>query len=536
LFASVCSPVREASTSARIGGHRRRYRKIAAGQICSHSRLAQKTLFAAHIFMFPLMKTLKISPLLAFFFALHAGALAQVLAPDEPPAVDYPAGAQIPNAPNAPTGKNFAPVARAWSKRVIVDAYQRIHPGETTNLPFVRDAAAYLNGATERDRIELEGRANQLIAAPGSDDPMVRFLSGLVSINVSLKEDNFRRAMAGLRGSKYHPFLLFVAAANLGKSLQDRKAEGREIAAADQVALEALEKGLDAESFHGEEMSVLRCRLEAPSGENLFRRQPERLIDIFGKARALPEWIREFAQGRGYLAAAWAARTDGFASEVTEAGWRGWERNLAAARQHFTRSWELNPRDPAAATYMIEVAMGDHGGKADIRAWFDRAVAAQMDYFDAYRSFIWALRPRWHGSHEEMLMFGDELLQTGRFDTCVPFYYFKIVADIASEESDPKAIYERPEIAGNLKLVLDTYLATRDSPVSVSYAHTVSAILDFKAGNLAGAKSHMAAIQFKPDQNVDAGLKEDLSKMMQSIASASAGTAHGAATSVSSKF
>jgi hypothetical protein len=185
---------------------------------------------------------------------------------------------------------------------------------------------------------------------------------------------------------------------------------------------------------------------------------------------------------------------------------------------------------------MNEVAMGDHGGKPDMRAWFDRAVAAQMDYFDAYRSFIWALRPRWHGSHEEMLMFGDELLRTGRFDTCVPFYYFKVVADIASEESDPKAIYARREIADNLKLVLDTYLETRDSPLSVTYAHTVCAILDFKAGDLAGAKGHMAAIQFKPDEKVDAGLKEDLSNMMRLIAPTPGGVANGAAASASSKF
>jgi hypothetical protein len=482
------------------------------------------------------MKPFKVSLLLASLFVLRAGALAQVLAPDEPPAIDYPAGAQIPNGPNAPVGRNFTPISRAWSKRIIVDAYQRIHPGETTNLAFVRDAAAFLQGPTERDRVELEGRAYQLNTALGGNDPMVRFLSGVVSSNVSFKEDNFRRATADLRASKYHPFLLFVAAANLGKSLQDRKADGREIAAADQVALEALERGLDAESFHGEEMSVLRSRLEAPSSDSLFKRQPERLIEIFGKARALPEWIREFAQGKGYLAAAWIARGDGFASEVTESGWKGWERNLAAARQHFTRSWELNPRDPAAATYMIEVAMGDHGGKPDIRAWFDRAVAAQMDYFDAYRSFIWALRPRWHGSHEEMLMFGDELLRTGRFDTCVPFYYFKVVADIGSEESDPKAMYGKREIAGNLKLVLDTYLATRDSPVSVTYAHTVSAILDFKAGDLAAAKRHMAAIQFKPDGNVDAGLKQDLSTMIRVIAPNPTGVVNGAANSGSSKF
>lgn len=464
-----------------------------------------------------------------------AAATSPSFGPSTTPVEEYADGLAIPTAPNTPIGRNFALIYKAWSKRMIVDAYQRNHPGETTNLSFVRDAAAYLQGGTERERIELAGRA-QMNPAVGGDDPMVRFLAGVISSDASFKENNYRRATVDFGGTNYHPFLLFVAAANLGKTLQDRNADRREIVAADQLALGALERGLDPESFHGEESSVLRCRLEAPSGESLFKRQPHRLIEIFGNARALPEWIREFAQGKGYLREAWLARGDGLGSTVTEAGWEGWRQNLVLARQHFTRSWELNPGDPCAASYMIEAAMGDGGGKKEMRAWFDRAVAAQLDFFDAYRSYIWALRPRWHGSHEEMLMFGDELLRTGRFDTCVPFYYFKVVADIASEQSDAKAIYGRPEIAANLKLALDTYLAARDSPVVVSYARTVSAILAFKAGDLASAKSHMAAIQFKPDPNVDAGLKEDLAKMMQSISQPAAGMANGSTTAVPSKF
>lgn len=479
--------------------------------------------------MFPLMKPLGISLLLVFFFVVHASALAQVLAPDQPPAVDYPAGAPIPNARNAPTGKNFGPLFAAWSKRVIVDTYQRFHPGETALAGFVRDAAVCLQNGNEERRAELRGRSEQLNVITSSQDPIVHFLAGLVSDNSTKRESYYRLATDGLtRQTGYSRFLLFLAAANLGKSLQDRKAAAAEIAAVDRIALDALRQGLNSDSFQPDEAVALRWRLDAPSADSLFRRRPVEMIAIFEKANALPEWVRELGQGRGYLAAAWEARTDGWSSEVTEQGWEGWKRNLAKARQHFGRSWELNPKDPTAATWMIEVSMGDGAGKKEMRAWFDRAVTAQMDYFDAYRSFIWALRPRWSGSHEEMLMFADEFLRTGRFDTCVPFYYFKVVADIASEESDAKAIYERPKIAGNLKLVLDTYLATRDSPVSVSYAHTVSAILDFKAGNLAGAKAHMAAIQFKGDPNVDAGLKEDLSKMMRSITSSPGGVVNAA--------
>ena len=146
-------------------------------------------------------------------------------------------------------------------------------------------------------------------------------------------------------------------------------------------------------------------------------------------------------------------RGGAWSSEVTEGGWQGWKTNLAKARAILTKSWELNPRDSGAAALMIDVAMGDGGGKKEMRLWFDRSVAAEMDFFDAYRALLWALCPRWHGSHEEMLLLGDEFLRTARFDTCVPFHYFKVVADIASEESDSHEIYERLDIAANLKLV-----------------------------------------------------------------------------------
>ncbi len=449
---------------------------------------------------------------------------------------DYPTGLPIPTAPNTPVGKNFGPLFAAWTKRVIVDTYQRLHPRDANGLTFVRDAVPCFQNWNDDVRAELDRRAQQLNLEATSEDPMVHFLLALVTNDATRRENLHRRSMAGLAASGYSRFLLFVVSANLGKCLQQRNAPVLEIAAADRTALEALRQGLNAESFHGDESSALRWRLDSLSSDSLFRRRPAELIEIFEKADAVPEWVREFALGRGYLAMAWLARGDGVVSTVTKAGWQGWEENLAKASQHFKKSWELNPRDPAAATYMIEIAMGDGAGKKEMRAWFDKAVAAQLDFFDAYRSYIWALRPRWSGSHEEMLLFGDELLRTGRFDTCVPFYYFKVVADIASEESDVKAIYGRPEIAGNLKLALESYLATRDSPVVVSYAHTVSAILDFKAGDLAGAKSHMAAIQFKPDANVDAGLKDDLTKLMRSISTPATGIANGAATSAAPKF
>src|SRR5947208_3580152 len=128
---------------------------------------------------------------------------------------------------------------------------------------------------------------------------------------------------------------------------------------------------------------------------------------------------------------------------------------------------------------MVGVTMGDGGGKEELRRWFDRSVGADMDFYDAYHRLLWALRPRWGGSHEQMLQFADECLRTGRFDTCLPYHYLSTVADVASE-NDSAAIYERPEILHNCQLALAKYFETPDMPLSFTYAHTLAAFLDYR--------------------------------------------------------
>ena len=444
--------------------------------------------------------------------------------PSAPSNPEYAAGAPIPNAPGVPTGKSFVPIYEAWEKRVFVETYRRFPVRDPEVEAFLADAAMCFHRGNPQERAALSSRG-QALQAMGKGDPAVQLLCAVAERNVLLRENYFQRAAAGFEKSVYAPFLRFIALANYAYCLAERKADAAAVAAADGRALEALKIAFNTESFAGDDSVILRWRLSTGVTESLFARQGARIAAVFREATNLPEWIRAYGEGRGYVAEAWKLRGDGLSSTVTDAGALGFQTYLGKARASFTKSWKLNPRDPGAAGAMIYVATGDHGGKANIRLWFDRAVAAQMDFYDAYHLFLWALRPRWHGSHEEMLLLGDEFLRTGRFDTCVPFHYFKVVADIASEESDPSAIYGRPEIAANLKLVVDNYLANPDSPLEVSFAQTAAAILDFKAGNLAAAKSHMAAIKNTPDSNISPGLKNDLTKLMQSIAvSAGPGT------------
>ncbi len=435
---------------------------------------------------------------------------------DADPLQNYPRGEPIPKGQQIRRNEQVTDNYRRWVDRVMVQPYRAAHPDDREGSELLAATVTVLWRQGSAPRAQFLAAVDQR-AADGSSDPILDLLAGVQANDPSRKEQYLRRAMTAFPATHYSTFLYFMAAANLAKTLSERHAAADEIAPIDLLALQSLADSLSA-SFTADETPALLWRLGSGSTTSLLKRRGRELATIFEQAANLPGWIRELKEGEAYLAAAWSARTDGWAHEVTEAGWQGWYLNLSRARQHLTRAWELNPNHPQAASEMIEVAMGEGAPKAELRQWFDRSVAAQLDYFDAYRAMIWALRPRWGGSHEEMLAFGDECLATERYDTCVPNYYFKVVQDVASEEPNPKNIYEQPEIIGKLNRTLERYLATPNTPLSETYGHTLAAILEYRRGDLIAARSHMAAIQYRPNSAIGPGVAEDIGPMMQALA------------------
>jgi hypothetical protein len=179
------------------------------------------------------------------------------------------------------------------------------------------------------------------------------------------------------------------------------------------------------------------------------RRAKQLYEAVVGRAGADP-WMEHLVAGWCETTFAWEARGSGWASSVTEEGWRGFALHLEKARQHLTAAYALHPQYPEAATFMIPVVMGAGGEEGEaVRTWFDRAVAAQLDYPSAYLSLLGALRPRWEGSLEQMHSFARECLDTGRFDTRVPEFYLLTVLDIVTEEKESD-FWQAPGVYANL--------------------------------------------------------------------------------------
>lgn len=171
-------------------------------------------------------------------------------------------------------------------------------------------------------------------------------------------------------------------------------------------------------------------------------------------------WLRHQVIGILHINQAWQERGRGSAATVSPQGWQGFERNLEAAAAHLITAWDIDPTMEGPAAAMISVAMGGvHVAGESARFWFDRAVEARFDHLEAYSNMLWCLRPRWHGSHEEMLDFGRECLATERFDTWVPHMFLIALRDVASEYRDPNQIYRDKENFELARSVFEKMLA-----------------------------------------------------------------------------
>ena|GEM_PF-1287431 len=165
-------------------------------------------------------------------------------------------------------------------------------------------------------------------------------------------------------------------------------------------------------------------------------------------------WIVHVLAGRAYVSRAWHHRGGGWAYKVTPEGWKLFGEYLEKAAQEFGEALKLHPEWPEAAAFMIPVAMADESEHTP-QAWFDKAVAAELDYMPAYDDLRWALRPRWGGSHGAMYQLGCRCADTRRYDTMVPFVLVQVLDNIDEELGYNCEVWRREGVYARAKQVLE---------------------------------------------------------------------------------
>ncbi|HEV7866823.1 MAG TPA: hypothetical protein VGO90_04030 [Chthoniobacteraceae bacterium] len=372
-----------------------------------------------------------------------------------PPAA-FSAGevAPIVISPTATTNRDFQKLQIAWAERVWVTPFQKRSAGE----PWAADALGFLSrtipdwalmSSSDGDSA-LAAEAKELLAT-GCTDPLILYFAGRA---INRGSDDWRTARAqfqtatkALVRDKSYPAALRLFAASGYISVQAE--HWRESVDVHSIVLQAITEALSDNSYLPTETEILVRHLVARIHSQTLKVSAKPLLKLYSESR-LPEWARQTLIGSTEVDLAWKERSGDVASKVTVEGWEGFAEHLGKAEEALVAAWKLRPDRPEAAAEMVSVSLGSGRDDETIRAWFDRAVAAQFDYAIAYDRYMVSLRPRWGGSLQAVFGFGQACAETGRFDTDVPLELFKACRLNSEDVGDDRSYYREPEVRRTL--------------------------------------------------------------------------------------
>ncbi len=351
------------------------------------------------------------------------------------------------------TMHDFWALCSVWNHLTMVEAYgevgKRDPAWDASALALLTLVAEQFSDPSRKLPDQELAQAADALAATQCDDPLVLYCVGAVRDLLGDRESAeayVRRAVEGYPASEYPKSRMWGASMRLARLCDALGGEkSGESDSWRSLAIEWLAAGAGEADVAEEYQRVLFFQIEGALESELNGWEQEFHEAVSGNPEAHP-WLASMVAGLYHISAAWEARGTGWADDVTEEGWKGFGEHLGLARDHLTKAWELHPEYPEAAAKMITVtAAGSLDDELSPRDWFDRAIAAQIDYPGAYDSYVYFLRPRWGGGTNEMYKFAVECLMTERFDTEVPYYYFTTVWQIAEKEGISD-LWERPDV------------------------------------------------------------------------------------------
>jgi tetratricopeptide (TPR) repeat protein len=414
----------------------------------------------------------------------------------------------IPSGPKAKTSKEFEQVIQKWRHRSIIEAYHKF--GNHTRT-WDKDAAKFLdvyyrwhanvgNGALTR---QVLAAGNSLIGK-GCDDAVALSCYGAALCQAGKPREAvpiLQRALNSYAKSRYPKARECLAISQLVQAkMAARNLSSKDYNLLIDRAVACVGKSMTDGSFIPGEQRVMVNAFYL-SSPGVYAGARSRYRSGLMKLRKVDPYLLNSVSGYVELDEAWAARGDGMGFTVGEKQWKGFFDHLAKARKALTAAWKLHPEFPEPASAMIPVAMGEPGSSIrEVRLWFDRAVAAEMDYKDAYFRLQWALRPRWGGSREDLYSLAVDCLNTRRFDTEVPWFFMQTMCTIEQESRGSKACWDRPDTKKKLRMLFDGYEKSNFGK-GTDWFRSVEAALAWHCGRPKDAKAMIARLGNKFQKN-----------------------------------
>ncbi len=108
---------------------------------------------------------------------------------------------------------------------------------------------------------------------------------------------------------------------------------------------------------------------------------------------------------------AWEARGGGWASAVTEEGWKLFHARLAQARTELAALHGRRNECPLWYAIMQTVALGQGWSREEYEALFEEAIRREPEYITFYLQKVNFLETKWHGQEGEWQAFANSLLE-----------------------------------------------------------------------------------------------------------------------------
>lgn len=354
-------------------------------------------------------------------------------------ALDMVERVAIPNGPDVPVGNSLKKDKHEWWREIFRETYQQ--HGDQNEIwdaavnRFHDQYAAFVSGDYDDWKVFSEGllaTAKELIKLKCAD-PYVTYCVGNVLYfceNAKAAKPYVEKGLRHLEKSDYPNLFKFYGARRARLVNRALKGQRRDCERLWTRSVNHLAQSI------GDDLARKHPRLVIDEIVEFWDRakfdDKKRFYERAAKTDNPDPWLSLMIEAMYHVAKGWKARGSGWANTVTDEGWRILAEEMTAARKKFNAAYLSRPDLPHAAQRMISVRMASNGPVSE-EEWFNRAVKAQMDYQKAYDSLMWAIRPRWGGSHEAMLAFGKKCLDTKRFDTDVPYNYVNALNDVLSE-------------------------------------------------------------------------------------------------------
>ena len=373
----------------------------------------------------------------------------------------------LPNGPELMTWEKYYRQRHDWHVATYTTNYEkyghRSAAWDDQVKEMLADYAVFRREHTDRAfKDTLLEKVNHVIAL-GCKDPRVICIKGILMYNHknALEAAPYlKEGLALIEKSDYPRRYVFFAASHLASIYGDLKGDDNPWRTYNRAKMKYMGQAAADEDYgNGHQRYYVEDFLNSAFDYNgcALKEDAEICFAEIAALENIDPWIAHVTSGVYHVAKGWRHRGSGYAASVTQEGWDKFEEQLDLARTALSAAHDLHPEYPEAATHMIRVAMAKPGD-VDLKEWFNRAVNAHFDYIPAYDNLMWALRPRWRGSRQEMLKFGIACLNTRRYDTRVPSQFLVSLYQIGDESSNWRAPYQWPGIYDLIQQYFDGIL------------------------------------------------------------------------------